>query len=86
MRRLPLRRLVGALGVRAVAVALTVPEQKLLIRAVRELAEREDYVRDDSVRAADVLEMLENAPDVGALAALAPDTADDDPVHDDAAA
>jgi hypothetical protein len=51
----------------AVAVALTAPEQRLLIRAVRELAERED-----APQAADVLQMLENALDARAVPGLAP--------------
>jgi hypothetical protein len=54
----------------AVAIALTPREQRLLIRAVRELAERED-----SPAAADVLEMLENAIDARAVSGFAPDTA-----------
>ena len=51
-----------------VAIAITSPEQTLLIRAVRELAERED-----SPAAADVLEMLENALDARFVPGLAPD-------------
>jgi hypothetical protein len=50
-----------------VAIALTSSEQTLLIRAVRELAERED-----APQAADVLEMLERALDAGYVAGLAP--------------
>jgi hypothetical protein len=53
----------------AVAIALTPREQRWLIRAVRELAERED-----SPYAADVLEMLENALDARYVPALAPET------------
>jgi hypothetical protein len=51
----------------AVAIAITPPEQRLLIRAVRELAERED-----APQAADVLQMLENALDAPAVPGLAP--------------
>jgi hypothetical protein len=51
----------------AVAIAITPPEQRLLIRAVRELAERED-----SPQAADVLRMFENALDTRAVPGLAP--------------
>jgi hypothetical protein len=42
-------------------------ERKLVLRAVRELAEREV-----SPQAADVLQMLENALDVRAIPGLAP--------------
>jgi hypothetical protein len=67
LRRLSLRRLVGALGVRPVAVALMPQERKLVLRAVRELAEREG-----SPQALDVLQMLENALDARSVPGLAP--------------
>lgn len=49
------------------ALALTPSEGELLMRAVRELAERED-----DPRAWDVVAMVENAVHVVAVAALAP--------------
>jgi hypothetical protein len=54
----------------AVAIALTPPEQRLLVRAVRELTEREG----PSQAAADVVWMVEHALDVRAVDGLRPDT------------
>jgi hypothetical protein len=60
--------------VRPVAIALTPPERALLVRALRELVDRTPGLADD---AQGLLEMLDNAPDVGALGALAPNRTDD---------
>lgn len=56
-----------------VGIALTPAERDLVLRAVRELVERED-----SPQAVDVLAMLENALPVGAVAALDPNL-----IHDE---
>jgi hypothetical protein len=55
---------------RCLGIALTLSERALLARALRELVDRAPGLAGD---AEGLLEMLDNAPDVGALAALAPD-------------
>jgi hypothetical protein len=63
---------------RCVAIAITPPERALLVRALREQVDRTPSLPAD---AEGVLEMLSNATDVGQVAALAPNRADDDPVQ-----
>jgi hypothetical protein len=59
--------------VRPVAIAITPPERALLIRALRELVDRTPRLADDVLP---LFEMLDRAPEVAVLAALAAD--DDD--------
>jgi len=53
-----------------VGIALTASEQELVIRAVRDLAGSEDVPQP-----VDVLDMLTNALEVGAIELLKPDSA-----------